>query len=58
MTDNLRLDEELRRLLATSGDRQPVKVELPAPQASTWPWQVPQVPTITSDRTPSSGING
>jgi hypothetical protein len=52
VADSNKFEEELHRLLATGSDRQPVKVELAAPHTSTWPWQVPQVPTITSDRTP------
>ena len=55
-------DTELRRILETAGERQPVRAEVPtqqapAQQAMVWPWQVPQVPTITSDRTVSDSRN-
>lgn len=52
------LDTELNRILEIAGERKPVRVELPAPQAAVWPWQVPQVPTITSDRAPNNNNSG
>jgi len=55
-------DKELGLILEAAGNRQPVRVELPATplpaQALTWPWQVPQVPTITSDGIVNSASNG
>jgi hypothetical protein len=54
MADRDQIDQELKRLLESAGQRSPV--EVPATvvphQAATWPWQVPQVPTCTLDRTP------
>jgi hypothetical protein len=54
MADQDNADVELVRLLQVAGDRTLVRVEIPAPQAAIWPWQVPQVPTITSDHAPNT----
>ncbi|MCK1503147.1 hypothetical protein [Bradyrhizobium sp. 188] len=52
-TDNKQLDEELGRVLKLATEMTPVPQELQLQQTqSSWPWQVPQVPTYTSDHTP------
>lgn len=53
MDQSVNLDDELRRLLQTAQDQQTLRVA-PAPVAPlqlapAWPWQVPQVPSYTSD---------
>jgi hypothetical protein len=58
----LNYDKELGRILEAADSRQAVRVEpstqqVPAQQAMIWPWQVPQVPTITSNRTVSDNRN-
>jgi len=56
MTDSVKLDDELRRVLEAAGVRSPVLVEpqqLKLAQSSPWPWQVPQAPVYTSDRAPT-----
>jgi hypothetical protein len=52
-TENKQLDEELRRILKIAADMTPVPQELLQQQIqSSWPWQVPQVETYTTDHTP------
>lgn len=53
MTEKQHLDDELGRLLEIAGQRLPIETSPAQPvQASVWPWQVPQVPTFTTDQTP------
>jgi hypothetical protein len=52
MAQTEKLDEELRRILETTGQNNPVPtnlLQLKPVQAFAWPWQVPQVPSYTSD---------
>lgn len=52
-TDNEQLDTELGRILNIAAEMTPVRMELQLQQTqSTWPWQVPQVETYTSDHVP------
>jgi hypothetical protein len=56
MVDNRNLDDELRRLLESAEQTRVVPVQLTQltqTHSSVWPWQVPQVPTHLSDRSPS-----
>lgn len=58
-TANKRLDEELHRILESSGQKNPLPADvqlLKPAQAFFWPWQVPQVPSYTSDHAPGSPI--
>jgi hypothetical protein len=54
MAQTEKLDEELRRILDTTGQKNPLPMEqlsqLKPVQAFAWPWQVPQAPSYTSDR--------
>jgi hypothetical protein len=53
-TENKQLDEELGRILKIAADMTPVPQELQQQQTqSSWPWQVPQVPTYTTGHTPA-----
>jgi hypothetical protein len=57
MADTAKLDEDLQRILDSAGQRKsfPAEFQLPKPvQSFAWPWQVPQVPSYTSDHAPSS----
>jgi hypothetical protein len=57
MADTAKLDEDLQRILEAASQRNslPVELQLPKPvQSFAWPWQVPQVPSYTSDHAPSS----
>jgi hypothetical protein len=50
------LDEELERILQLGSGMRPLTQQSEAmrpAQAPVWPWQVPQVPSYTSDRSPS-----
>jgi hypothetical protein len=52
-TDKKQLDKELGRILKIAAEMTPVPQELQMQQTqSSWPWQVLQVPTYTSDHTP------
>jgi hypothetical protein len=47
------LDAELQRILETAADMAPIPNELKLQQTqSSWPWQVPQAPSYTTDHTP------
>jgi hypothetical protein len=51
------LDQELHQILEGATQHAPLAIELPAIQphhAAIWPWQVAQVQTVTTDRTPGS----
>lgn len=53
------LDDELQRVLKIAADMAPVQNELQIhtqQSQSTWPWQVPQVPSYTSDHAPQPKI--
>lgn len=53
MGEDTKLDEELRRMLELAAKRMPVSLEPgKMPQASSWPWQVPQVPVYTANNSP------
>lgn len=52
-TEKKQLDKELGRILKIATEMTPVPQELQMQQTqSSWPWQVPQVPTYTSDHIP------
>jgi hypothetical protein len=47
------LDAELQRVLEVAAQMAPIPNELQMQQTqSSWPWQVPQVPSYTTDHTP------
>jgi hypothetical protein len=47
------LDAELQRVLEIAAEMAPLPNELKLQQTQiSWPWQVPQVPTYTTDHTP------
>lgn len=50
-----KLDEQLRQILETAGQKSPVPdlLQYKPVQAFAWPWQVPQVPSYTTDHAPS-----
>lgn len=58
MADNRELEKELRRILDGAGAGAPFSLslvefqQLRQTQSSAWPWQVPQVPSYTSDHAP------
>jgi hypothetical protein len=55
-TENKQLDEELGRILKIATEMTPIPQELqPQQTQSSWPWQVPQAPTYTTDHTPAPG---
>jgi hypothetical protein len=47
------LDAELQRILEIAAEMTPIPNELKLQQTqSSWPWQVPQAPSYTTDHTP------
>lgn len=52
-TKSSTLDAELQRVLEVAAQMAPIPNELQMQQTqSSWPWQVPQVPSYTTDHTP------
>jgi hypothetical protein len=52
------LDTELQRVLEIAAEMAPIPNELQLQQTqSSWPWQVPQTPTYTTDHIPDQNRN-
>lgn len=55
-TEKKQLDKELGRILKIAADMTSVSKELQLQQTqsyTSWPWQVPQAPSYTSDHSPN-----